>query len=94
MITQKLKDRAAALAAALVDITGCDFSGRSRKRPAPSLRMMLAVRLLGEGHTLEEVGEAVGRNHSTIIHYKRRFESLRFPGNELDAEIWDEFIRR
>lgn len=41
-----------------------------KSREASNARMIIAIYLLEQGFTLSKIGEFLGRDHSTIIHYR------------------------
>lgn len=71
--------------------------GRSRATPLADCRVLLAYALSQEGYTRTEVGDALGRDHSSITHCVQLAESrIGFVGwkdfthkwNALAKEIW------
>lgn len=68
----------------VVGVTGFDPLAQTRKRPYVFTRM-LYVRVLDithNGHgglrpfTLSEMGHALGKDHATILHYRKEFDSV------------------
>ena len=55
--------------------------GAGRDKEDVLIRMFTAYRLREEGYSLEAIGKALGRNHSTVIHYvqKRLPDMLSIP---------------
>ena len=49
----------------------------SRAGDAPYVRAIIADWLLRKGFTTREVGEALGKDHSTVTHYRQMVEQVR-----------------
>lgn len=92
-VSSQLFDRARQLCREMRELTGYDPAEESRRRWVATGRAMVAFRLLMEGGTEHAVGNALGVDHSTINHYRKKVPGwLETPGYEQEQEIWTEFI--
>lgn len=77
------------LAALVESVTGYAPLAERRSRPVVEARALLAGILLAQGQTLTAVGEAIGWNHSTIIHYRTMLDdALRYGTRPEMARNW------
>ena len=60
------------------------------------VKTMVAYEMMQEGFTLAEIGRQIGRDHSTIIHYRHKMENaLSLPQAYKDIiPVWEEFQKR
>ena len=91
MISDALRARMKKLCDIMQDVSGIDPTIQSRKQDVVAVRMMVIIQLLNEGNPSVRVAELFNKDHSTIAFYKRRMESIRFPGWEAELEIWNKF---
>lgn len=71
------KERTRQLCNIVAQLTNIDPLEKSRSYPRPILRAMIAEQLIGEGFTTLAIGEAMGKDHSTIMHYKSVAQGFR-----------------
>lgn len=92
-VSSQLFDRARQLCREMRELTGYDPAEESRRRWVATGRAMVAFRLLMEGWTEHAVGNALGVDHSTINHYRKKVPGwLETHGYEQEQEIWTKFI--
>lgn len=86
------RERADHLVDTMKELTGINPVEESRKRSVVSCRTMVANVLLLEGWTEHQIGAALGWDHSTINHYRKKFEAMMTtPGYDAEKEIWRKF---
>ena len=75
------------------DILGCDIMGRSRSQEMVWGRNIVMYMLRRDGFIYSDIGEALNKNHSTVIHAVRQVEDmLRYPRiYEEEYGIWKRF---
>lgn len=66
IIEQRL-DTAVALAAKGFNVKPCLITGRTRKRPYPQARRVVAKMLRNYGYSYPEIGRVMNRNHTSIM---------------------------
>lgn len=94
-VSSQLFDRARKLCREMHNLTGYDPAEETRKRWVATGRAMVAFRLLMEGWTEHAVGNALGVDHSTINHYRKKVPGwLATPGYKQEQEIWTEFLTK
>ena len=62
-------------------LMGIEYNPKSRERDQVIARVILGSTLVRKGYTHSEAGQAIGKDHSTIVHIMRRkrdWESLPF----------------
>lgn len=91
--TSKDRDRASVLLRYMERILGREVSIFGRKPDDVWARTMVAYEMLLEGYSTGETGKQLFRDHSTIIHLKRKMEdALSVPMAYRDIiQIWEEF---
>ncbi len=66
--------------AVCAEVLGCgpyQITGRNRRPPLPDYRHIAAVQLLNSGYSTTQAGQALaGRDHSTIINSRKKYEAL------------------
>lgn len=78
------------------DIFDCDIMEDNRTRKIVDARMCygyLARKLITDHNnhpivTYAEIGDAIGKNHATILHYTREFDNIM----KYDKELRDKFV--
>lgn len=89
-----LRERAERYCKLMLQVSGADPMGESRRRPVVMARMMVANALLIDGYTLTAVGTILGVDHSSVSYYKDRMsEVLSAPGYEAERELWRLFVK-
>lgn len=91
MIPQKLIDRTAFLRQRMKELCGVDALADTRKGPVVYCRVLIVQVLVEDGWGDEQIGEAVGRNRTTIIHYHKRFADF---ATMLCYESWYDLWKR
>lgn len=92
LIPRALRDHTDRYREALKALSGVDPLARSRLRPCVVARTLLVRRLLDEGYTLHQIGNAIGWDHATIHFYGRRSNAfLQLPGYDAERELWTDF---
>ena len=76
MIPQKLIDRTEFLRRRMKELCGVDALEDTRLGPVVYCRVLIVQVLVNDGWSDAEIGEAVGRNRTTIIHYHKRFADI------------------
>lgn len=76
MIPQKLIDRTEFLRRRMKELCGVDALEDTRLAPVVYCRVLIVQVLVNDGWSDAEIGEAVGRNRTTIIHYHKRFADI------------------
>ena len=77
-------------------VTGKTIDLDDRKAQFVWARAMAAYQMLREGFTTVETGRQMGRDHSTVIHLRRRIQdALDLPEAYKDiVDIWKQFQKR
>lgn len=71
-------------------VTGCTLVSRTPR--AVWTRAMVAYQLLLEGYTQQECGAILGKDHSTINHYKNKVTSALCTAGYADIQyLWKQF---
>lgn len=92
MTTEAQRKRAEYLIAKMNSLVGGDIIGGGRKRELAVGRAIVGHTLIEEGMTEEDAGELLGRNHSTINHYKGKIRDiLTLPGYQAEWELYMNF---
>ena len=91
MISEKYIVRAEELRMILIRLSGVDPMEKNRTRDVVTTRMMMSIVLMREGCPIKDVARLVGKNRSTVLHYKDNIQLLSFPGYEADLELWQKF---
>lgn len=67
--------------------------GNSRGREDVAGRMCIAFQLIQDGFTTTMVGKMIGRDHATVLHYKKCMSNCKaFPkAYHYECYMWDEF---
>lgn len=65
----------------------------SRCREDVAGRMCIAYQLMQDGYSTSFVGKMVGRDHATILHYRKCMENCKtFPkAYRYECDMWEEF---
>ncbi len=92
LVTERLLNRADELCSVMESIAGVDVRKETNRRVYVTARVMVAYALLGEGCTENVVGQMLGKNHSTINHYRNKMATfLEAPGYDAERELWGKF---
>lgn len=75
---QKLFENTVIMVEKLTGTSSSDFMGGKRNAEYVKARTAIAMALLGCGWTLKNVGLALNRHHSTIIHMKHIYDNCNF----------------
>lgn len=95
LISTKAQIRAETLRNVMLEISGEDILEDSRKRSVVISRAMVSYELVLEGFAIKTIGKLIGRNHATVVYYRRLVEGyLSIPGYDLEKEIWEKFKER
>lgn len=75
------------------EIIGMDFLTRSRRQDLVWARNMVVYQLRLDGLSLKQIGQAVGVDHSTVVHCVHQVERMleRPSMYEKESEIWQKF---
>lgn len=92
----QIPHRAEDLLAVLCGLTGRRMNLRSRDSEVVWAKAMVAYRMMEEGYTLAEIGRQLGKDHSTVIHYRHKMQdALSLPQAYQDIlPLWYEFKTR
>lgn len=91
-IDSNKRDRVSHLVETMEAVSGYNPVDESRRRIVVNCRAMVAYVLLLEGWTEHQVGQALGWDHSTIHHYRKKFVAMMTtPGYKAEREIWGKF---
>ena len=65
----------------------------SRKREDVAGRMCIAYQLIQDGYSTNEAGKQIGRDHATVLHYKKCMETCKtYPkAFRYECDMWEEF---
>ena len=65
------------------DTFNCNIMSSSRRRENINGRMAFAVIMRSKGHTLHKVGNAINKDHATILHYEKNMKHFLKADNNL-----------
>lgn len=91
MISQRHKDLAEWYIFVMREMTGIDPMAKGRQREYVLARAVIAHCLEMEGCPLVNIARLLEKNHSTIVYYRGRFETIFTPGNDAEREFWEKF---
>ena len=88
--------RAEALFRILRQITGAGENRGCRSARCVWYRTMVAYQMIGEGYSTTQIGRQIGKDHSTIVHYRQKMDdALSMPRAYQDIiPVWEEFKKR
>ena len=76
----------------MLEVSGYDVFDKSRDRPVVVARVMVSAVLLDDGLTVMQIGRLLGKNHTTIVHYKGLMNSfMTSPGYGAERDLWEKF---
>lgn len=90
MISQKHKDLAEWYIFVMREL-GYDPLNPTRRREFVAARAIIAHYLELAGCTLADIGELLGKNHATIVHYRERFDAMFYPGADAERDLYERF---
>ena len=91
-VSRHRRERAEEICRKMEELSGFNPTAETRKRGVVTCRVMVSYVLLLEGWTEHQVGCVLGWDHSTINHYRRKFEDMMTqPGYEYERELWNKF---
>lgn len=92
----QVRRRGAVLKALMEEVIGEEIPMKCRKARFVWARTMIAFELTNEGYTLEQVGTALDRDHSTIVHLRDKMASaLSLPEvYKCEIDIWNKFRKK
>lgn len=92
-MAQRTPERAARLFSIYQDLTGRRINLKSHDHNDVMGKMMVAYRMLQDGFSGGAIGRQLKKNHSTIIHYRRKMECVfEMPKMYSDViKIWEMF---
>lgn len=87
-----LRYRSKYLCEKMSDLSGIDPAEESRRRPAVTARVFVVRVLMLEGWSINQIGNVLGWDHSTIVHYRKKFFTfMEAPGYDAERELWEQF---
>ena len=65
----------------------------SRHREDVAGRMCIAYQLIQDGYSTIEAGRQIGRDHATVLHYRKSMENCKaFPkAYRYECDLWEQF---
>lgn len=69
----------------IIDVIGVDIMNPKRTRDEVDARRVFAKILRDRGYSYQRIGDALNKNHSTIIHYIRNIDELLKYDKALDS---------
>ena len=65
----------------------------SRSREDVAGRMCIAYQLIQDGYSTTEAGKKIGRDHATVLHYKKCMENCKtYPkAYRTECDMWESF---
>ena len=90
---KSVEERLGQIRAMIVAATGRDpLIKRSRVRTDALMRQAVALQLRNEGYTYHAIGDAMGYNHSTIVHAQRMMEEGLEVGDYETKKVWRQLM--
>lgn len=90
---ESVEERLGQIRAMIVAATGRDpLIKRSRVRTDALMRQAVALQLRNEGYTYHAIGDAMGYNHSTIVHAQRMMEEGLKVGDYETKKVWRQLM--
>lgn len=95
ILPQQLFDRIDFLRRTIKELTEVDPLKRDRHRIYVTARIMLCYALKLDGWTPMQIGGALNYEHSTIIWYYEKMDSiLTIPGYDAERQLWNRYKKR
>ena len=92
LMPPQLPERAESLRSTMLELSGADAMENSRFRPVVIARALVSYALLLDGYSETAVGTVLGKDHSTINHYRDVMNKiLHSPGYEAERHLWYQF---
>lgn len=92
-IKPSAKARLAAMERAIMDARqGWTPLNRSRDNLSATWRQALMTRLRDEGYTLHQIGDAIGKDHTTVLYGVRRLHDGMEVKDPLTTRVWGELM--
>jgi chromosomal replication initiation ATPase DnaA len=70
-----------------------EIRSRDRRRGATNARMLLCHAARSEGFSTPEIGQFVGRNHSTVVSGTKVFRNRLEVGDKMAKRCYRDFLR-